>query len=122
MHADVPYPYELPDLSSPIVPVKLVAEDHGTVVMAGILRLTTEAYLLMDRSFGSPEDRWEALIALQEAVRVEARDKWGLQDTYASISPAIARAFGKRLRALGWRKSNYECWVRGAESSTFSQS
>jgi hypothetical protein len=74
---------------------------HGAIVGAALLRLTAEAYLLLDPRAGTPRQRWQWLLALHEAAR---RDAWlrGLEDVHAWLPPPIARKFGRRLERLGW--------------------
>lgn len=74
---------------------------HG----AALLRLTAEAYLLLDPRAGSPRDRWNWLLALHAAAE---RDAWlrGLEDVHAWLPPRIAARFGKRIAQLGWRRDD----------------
>ena len=71
------------------------------VVGAALLRLTAEAYLLLDPHAGTPRERWQDLLALHAAAE---RDAWqrGLEDVHAWLPPPIAAKFGKRLARLGW--------------------
>jgi hypothetical protein len=102
---------------------------------AALLRLTCEAYLLLDPrdpeddahgasnedkpdspaaadrrgrlSYGA-RDRWARIVALQEAA---TRDAWskGLSDVHCWLPPRIARRFGRRLESLGWVRD--DSWV-----------
>ena len=59
MHAAQGFDYPFPDLDDPIFLSKLVVEDdQGRAVMASLLRLTAEAYLLLDSRAGRPRERW----------------------------------------------------------------
>ena len=82
-----------------------VANSSGCVLGAAFLRLTAEAYLLLDPRAGTPRDRWQWLLALHEAAR---RDAWqrGLEDVHAWLPPPIAQKFGRRLERLGWRRDD----------------
>lgn len=75
------------------------------VVGAALLRLTAEAYLLLDRKSGTPRERWQRLLALHAATE---RDAWqrGLEDVHAWLPPPIAAKFGKRLARLGWLRDD----------------
>lgn len=75
------------------------------ILGAALLRLTAEAYLLLDPRAGTPRDRWQWLLALHEAAR---RDAWqrGLEDVHAWLPPPIAQKFGRRLARLGWRRDD----------------
>jgi hypothetical protein len=76
-------------------------EADGSILGAAFLRLTAEAYLLLDPRAGTPRERWQWLLALHAAAE---RDAWhrGLEDVHAWLPPPIATKFGKRLARLGW--------------------
>jgi hypothetical protein len=78
-----------------------VAVQTNQVLGSVFLRLTAEAYLLLDPRAGTPRDRWQWLLALQAAAE---RDAWqrGLEDVHAWLPPSIAKKFGKRIERLGW--------------------
>jgi hypothetical protein len=111
MHAAQEFGYAFPDLSDPLFLVRSVVEEDGLPRMAAFLRLTAEAYLLADPREGSPRQRWRWLLALHEAVRQEAPTR-GLADVQAFLPPRVARAFGRRLAALGWRRDPWTCYTR----------
>jgi hypothetical protein len=111
MHAAKGFGYAFPDLADPLFLVRSVAEEDGRPRMAAFLRLTAEAYLLADPREGSPRQRWRWLLALHEAVRQEAAAR-GLADVQAFLPPRVARAFGRRLTALGWRRDPWTCYTR----------
>jgi hypothetical protein len=116
IHAAQGFEYPLPDLSNPLFLTKLVLTEDpngdrsnlsvyagvsGTIVGAALLRLTAEAYLLLDPRAGTPRQRWQWLLALHAAAE---RDAWqrGLEDVHAWLPPPIASKFGKRISRLGW--------------------
>jgi hypothetical protein len=111
MHAAQGFGYAFPDLSDPLFLVRSVVEEDGRPRMAAFLRLTAEAYLLADPREGSPRQRWRWLLALHEAVRQQAAAR-GLADVQAFLPPRVARAFGRRLVALGWRCDPWTCYTR----------
>jgi hypothetical protein len=78
---------------------------HEKILGAAFLRLTAEAYLLLDPRAGTPRERWQWLLALHAAAE---RDAWqrGLEDVHAWLPPAIAGKFGKRIARLGWRRDD----------------
>ncbi len=80
-------------------------EASGKILGAALLRLTAEAYLLLDPRAGTPRERWQWLLALHEAAR---RDAWqrGLEDVHAWLPPPIAKKFGRRLERLGWLRDD----------------
>jgi hypothetical protein len=94
--------FGLPDFSREMAVAKVYCAD-GQVVMAGLLRPTTEAYMICDQDWDTPWNRWQVMQRLHEAILDESRKK-GVVDTQAVLDPPIERAFGKRLLMLGWRR------------------
>jgi hypothetical protein len=78
---------------------------EGKILGAAFLRLTAEAYLLLDPRAGTPRERWQWLLALHAAAE---RDAWqrGLEDVHAWLPPPIAKKFGKRIERLGWLRDD----------------
>jgi hypothetical protein len=128
MHAAQGFGYPLPDLDSPLFVSKLVLEDGGerpgagreeadrhspppneNVSMAVLVRLTAEIYLLHDPRAGTPRLRWRNFLALHDAARRDAAAR-GLDDAQAFVPPKVARAFGRRLERLGWRRDPWPCY------------
>ena len=105
IHAAQGFDYKLPDLSNPLFVTKLVLAKDDAIVGAALLRLTAEAYLLLDPRAGTPRQRWQWLLALHDATE---RDAWqrGLEDVHAWLPPPIAGKFGKRLARLGWQRDD----------------
>lgn len=107
IHGKQGFDYPLPDLSNPLFVTKLVlseggnTEESGKPIGAALLRLTAEAYLLLDPKAGTPRERWHWLLGLHAAAE---RDAWqrGLEDVHAWLPPPIAKKFGKRIEQLGW--------------------
>ena len=130
MHQAQGFDYAFPELSDPIFLSKLVVEiptwsrpvgtesspavggrqsppqagdGAGQVVMASLLRLTAEVYLLHDPRAGTPRQRWQWLLALHRAAEQDAYDR-GLADAHCWLPPTIERSFGRRLFRLGWQE------------------
>jgi hypothetical protein len=135
IHAAQGFDYALPDLRNPLFVTKLVLLDENVappfraasvplsdetasrdaglkpgateerVLGAALLRLTAEAYLLLDPRAGTPRERWQWLLALHAAAE---RDAWqrGLEDVHAWLPPPIASKFGKRIARLGWLRDD----------------
>jgi hypothetical protein len=59
----------------------------------------------------APRERWQRLLAMHEAVRRDAAAR-GLEDAQAFLPPRVARAFGRRLARLGWRRDPWPCYCR----------
>jgi hypothetical protein len=101
---------EEPHLNSP--PDSYAASATSSrVVMAVLLRLTAETYLLHDPAAGTPRLRWQRFLALHEAARNSAAAR-GLDDVQAFLPPRVARAFGRRLARLGWARDPWPCFSR----------
>ena len=75
------------------------------ILGAALLRLTAEAYLLLDPQLTDPRERWNAILALHAAAQHDAQLR-GLEDVHAWLPPAIAQKFGRRLARLGWRRDD----------------
>jgi hypothetical protein len=72
IHGRQGFGYAFPDLGNPLFLTKLVLgrEEGGKgIAGAALLRLTAEAYLLLDPDAGSPRGKWQSLLALHEATR-----------------------------------------------------
>ncbi|GAC1675396.1 MAG: hypothetical protein PVS2B2_10310 [Candidatus Acidiferrum sp.] len=111
IHAAQGFDYALPDLGNPLFVTKLVlgedasAEEQPRIVGAALLRLTAEAYLLLDPKGGTPRERWQWLRTLHDAAE---RDAWrrGLEDVHAWLPPPISAKFGKHIERLGWARDD----------------
>jgi hypothetical protein len=111
IHAAQGLPYKFPNLKSSLFLSKIVLERDSKIVAAALLRLTAEAYVLLDRSSGTPADRWRALLLLHEATRGDAARK-GLDDAHCWVPPEVARSFGRRIESLGWEREQWKCFSR----------
>jgi len=132
IHAAQGFAYPFPDLTNPLFLTKLVLLENDPkgpspagkyelgseaqpcanspsadqkIVGAALLRLTAEAYLLLDPSTASPRQRWHSLLALHAATEREAWNR-GLEDVHAWLPPPIAEKFGKHLNRLGWLRDD----------------
>ena len=124
------FDYPLPNLSNPLFVTKLICSKaprrprrisfrrgfpsrltsawerkNCPIIGAALLRLTAEAYLLLDPKAGTPRERWHWLLHLHAATE---RDAWqrGLEDVHAWLPPPIASKFGKRIAQLGWNRDD----------------
>ncbi len=109
IHSAQDFPYAFPDLTNPLFVTKIVLTDGESddekILGAALLRLTSEAYLLLDPAQGTPRQRWQSLLALHEAARADAWQR-GLEDVHAWLPPAISKKFGRRLASLGWLRDD----------------
>jgi hypothetical protein len=123
LHSAQGMPYQFPDLMNPLFLTKLVIERDSPdtvnmeVIGAILLRLTSEAYFLLDPHAGTPRDRWQSLLTLHEAARVDAARR-GLDDAHAWLPPQVANAFGRRLSRLGWFREPWTSFSRSTGAVT----
>lgn len=112
LHLAQGFAYDFPDLANPLFLTKLVAtRTDETFVGAALVRLTAEAFLLLDPAVGAPADRWRVVQALNEAARRDAHAR-GLDDVHCWVPPQLERRFAKRLVQLGWRRELWPCWSK----------
>ena len=104
LHAAQGLNYAFPDLSNPLWFVKFVDEREGKIVQAVLAHLTAEIYFMLDKTWGTPQDRHLAFLEVMDEGRAIGWHK-GLEDLQALLPPQVERAFGKRLCAHGWRKN-----------------
>jgi hypothetical protein len=115
MHARQEFEYPFPDLSSELFLTRLVLEDDaGRPVMAMLGRVTCEVYLLAEPGAGTPRERWRCLVGLHEAAR-HALHARGFDDATCWVPPRIERAFGRRLRRLGWVRDPWPSYSRSVK-------
>ncbi len=81
--------------------------DDDRLVTAVLGRITTEAYLLLDRQWKRPEDRFEALNRVI-AVSAQEAKLYGVQDTHVWVPPT-KRCFTRRLKRMGFVVAPWEC-------------
>ena len=111
IHTAQNFSYAFPDLANPLFLTKLVLADgdeqpnRQKILGAALLRLTAEAYLLLDAQLKNPRDRWNAILTLHAAAQQDAQQR-GLEDVHAWLPPPIATKFGRRLEKLGWRRDD----------------
>lgn len=109
IHAKQGFAYDLPDLDSPLFVVRKVATNGRSVPIAGAaLRLTAEAFLLIDPD---AEKKANVVLALHEAVRRAAQDA-GLDDVQCLLPPPIEKKFGWQLMRLGWKRHEWTLYSR----------
>lgn len=102
----------MPNLSDPLYFVKLVGEENGKIVNAGIAHLTAEVYFLADPKAGTPHDRFNNFLTMHESFCEVAYRQGGLSDLHCWIPPQVARPFGRRLMKLGWKKPLWNSFAK----------
>ena len=104
----------MPDPTDPLMLVKAVVEEDGKPVMATFLRGSSEIYLLVDHTHGTPEERWHWLQELKEYLVQEAW-KLGLDQLTCWVPPEIEQSFAKRLLELGFQRSPWQSYTLNVE-------
>jgi hypothetical protein len=90
---------------------KVVEAPNGTVALAGFVKITSEAFLLLDHEVESPDWRWEALQELVEEVSREARIK-GVDVITAFVPHHLIKSFGPRLESMKFMQSPWKSYSR----------
>lgn len=91
-------------IPNPLFIEKLVLEHEGCPALMSFLRVTSEVYLLVDHTIGTPEERWIWLQELKEFMAARAAQH-GLEQMTAYVPADIDASFEKRLEDLGFVKS-----------------
>lgn len=92
--------------------VKKVVEDaSGSVAMMGFVKVTSEAFLLLDHKAQDPLWRWEALQEMVEVMADEAKRK-GLDCVTAWVPDHLVNTFGPRMEALKFIRSPWVSYSR----------
>jgi hypothetical protein len=81
---------------------------NGVLVAAILGRATTESYLLLDRSWATPSERWDAVQRLATTSAREAKEVYGILDTHIWLPPK-AGCFMRRLRRMGFVQAPWPC-------------
>lgn len=104
--------YIFPNLADPLFHIKLVGEENGQIVNAGLAHLTSEIYFLADMRIGTPRERFDNFLAMErEGCRV-AYHHGGLSDLHAFLPPQVVKPFGRRLARLGWVPEHWTPMVK----------
>jgi hypothetical protein len=85
----------------------------GEPVAVVLGRVTVEAYLLMDRSWRTPADRWDAIRRMELQGVAQAR-ALGAGEIHCFVPPQLEKTFGRRLYRDGWKKALWPCFWREA--------
>lgn len=104
IHRQSGFDYRFPkDIHTPLFPIRrAVVNDANYPFAAAALKVEAEAYLWMDHSQGTPEERLQALELLNSDLAEKARVT-GFDQVHCALPPEIAGRFGARLENLGWK-------------------
>lgn len=111
LHAKSGLPPEcFPDLTNPLYFVKVIAETRNRITQAGFIKLTGEAYVLLDHEASTAQQRYATLNSLVAHGLGQAAAA-GLNDVSCWVPPTLERSFGKRLEAVGFIKSPWPAYT-----------
>lgn len=96
---------------NPLFLVKEIAIENGVPAVAGFVRLTSEAYIVVNHEVGTPEQRFDWLKELTDHC---AKLAWarGLDEMSCWIPPDILDSFEKRLKDLGFVRSPWVSFTK----------
>jgi hypothetical protein len=102
----------LPPFGNPlfIVDRVLIPDALQKPTMGIFVKVTSEVYLLLDHSAGTPQERWEWLKAITKDMRQQAWEK-GLEEITAWIPTDLVDSFGPRIEELGFQKSPWQSYT-----------
>jgi hypothetical protein len=106
LHAAMDLGYDL-DIESPDIIVKAGMFDEDRLVAVGLERITTEGYLLLDKKWGTPQDRLDVSTKIIGVAISEVR-LHGVLDTSIWLPPK-ASSFAKRLKKMGFVQAPWPC-------------
>jgi hypothetical protein len=109
LHAAMNLGYKLPDPRTAFF-VRTGIFDGPRLVTAVLGRKTSEAYLLLDREWGTPAERWENIQRLIVAAAEQAKLE-GIDDVHVWIPPAMEQRFAKRLEDFAFVKAPWNCYT-----------
>ena len=99
----------LPDARNPNFIVSLVSAKGKDIMQAGFVKLTGEAFVLVDHETGTPQERWADTSELI-AHGLASAAAYGIDDISAWLPPELEKSFGPRLESLGWIKSPWRSY------------
>jgi hypothetical protein len=100
----------MPDLTSELFTVKIIAEEKGEAVQAGFVKITGEAYILIDHDFATPERRKEIMESLVIRGLFNSAQR-GFEDVSCWLPPNLEKSFAPRLKDLGFEKSPWQSYT-----------
>jgi hypothetical protein len=102
------------EIPNPLFVLKEVYEVEGFPSMFCFLKMTSELYLLLDHTVGTPEERWEQLKEFKDYMKQKAWEL-GLEQMTAFVPTELVESFEKRLFELGFQKSPWQSYTLNVE-------
>ena len=88
-----------------------VVDDENRVRMAILGHRSVEAYFLIDKSWGTPGERYGAFLDLHNYA-CDVGSHLGYEDVIALLPPNVEKPFGRRLLQLGWARNIWQTYSR----------
>ena len=109
IHAAKGYEFALPDLNTPTMILrKVVTDSDNRVRLCALGDLHLNVMLLVDPSWGTPEDRLRGVMELQAEGFAEA-GRMGLSIAMTQMDGR----FADRMKAMGWIEAPGRLFYRG---------
>lgn len=96
---------------NPLFVVREVGVEGEERAIAGFVKLTGEAFVIVNHEVGTPEQRWEWLQAITDRVEKLAWAR-GLDELTCWIPPDLVDSFEKRLKDLGFDRSPWVSFTK----------
>ncbi len=109
LHAEMGLDYQLPDGKSLVVRTGLF-NGTGKPVAVVLGCKTTEAYLLLDRKWRTPQERWDAVLRVISVAQAQAKIQ-GFEDVHVWLPPQIEKKFSRRLKKIGFVRAPWVCYT-----------
>jgi hypothetical protein len=110
LYAAQGFDYTAPDWNEMML--STVIEEDGKILMAGFLRPTAEAYLLLNPHDATPKRiRLGQFLIVQKELSAAAQEA-GIETVHCWIPPQVAPHFGKLLQHLGWTHPLWPCFAK----------
>lgn len=109
LHETDGFSYVLPDLGDSHWLRRIVIEEAGEVVAAGLGMLSAEAFLMLKPS---SRTRMARRFAIIEAEAIKAIGECGLRGLHAWVAPTVEQKFGAQLLGRGWSKPLWPAYER----------
>ena len=99
-------------VDNPLYHIAYVCAVDGAPVVGGFLKLTNEAYLIVDHTAGTPQERWDWVQALASHVCDLAFAR-GMDEVTAWLPPELVdTSFEDRMRAMGFERSKWVSFTK----------
>jgi hypothetical protein len=109
IHAAKGYEFALPNLTNPTVILKkVIVDEQNRARLCAIGDLHLSVMLLVDPTFGTPEDRLRGVMELQAEGFAEA-GRMGLSIAMTQMDGR----FAERMKAMGWIEAPGRLFYRG---------